>query len=193
MLKTPSLRDVTDILPGAGRSDVTPLQVSQLPPQLRDLLAADYGLLVLFCVFVLEGAMLLYVVPSELVVPGALVLLGSSVTTVVAVVAVAVAGATVGQFLLFTLAKRAGRERLLTSRWFRVSDDSLARFEGWFDRWGPVVVPVSNTLLFTRGMVTVPAGLAGMDDRRFVLLSALGTLSFESILAVLYLWFGTVL
>lgn len=175
------------------RPVLSPLQVSQLPDALRDLLAADCGLLVLFGVFVLEGAMLLYVVPSELVVPGALALLGGSVETAILVVGVAVAGATVGQFALFTVAKRAGRERLLRSRWFRISDDALDRFEGWFDRWGPVVVPVSNTLLFTRGMVTVPAGLAGMDDRRFVLLSALGTLSFESILAALYLWFGTVL
>jgi membrane protein DedA with SNARE-associated domain len=174
-------------------SVLSPLQVSQLPGTLRELLAADYGLLVLFGVFVLEGAMLLYVVPSELVVPGALVLLGGSIRTAILVIAVAVAGATVGQYALFTLAKRAGRERLLRSRWFRVSDDALERFEGWFDRWGPVIVPVSNTLLFTRGMVTVPAGLAGMDDRRFVLLSALGTLSFESILAGLYLWSGTVL
>jgi len=172
---------------------LSPLQVSQLPTTLRDLLAADYGLLVLLGVFVLEGAMLLYVVPSELVVPGALALLGGTLTNAVLIVAVAVVGATIGQYALFTVAKRAGRERLLQSRWFRVSDDALERFEGWFDRWGPVIVPVSNTLLFTRGMVTVPAGLAGMDDRRFVLLSALGTLSFESILAGLYLWFGTVL
>jgi membrane protein DedA with SNARE-associated domain len=169
-----------------------PLAVG-LPASLRDLLAADYGMLVLFGVFVLEGAMLLYVVPSELVVPGALALLGGSVADAAVVVAVAVAGATVGQYALFWVAKRVGRERLLRSRWFRVSDDALARFEGWFDRWGAVVVPVSNTLLFTRGMVTVPAGLAGMDDRRFVLLSAVGTLSFESILAALYLWFGTVI
>jgi membrane protein DedA with SNARE-associated domain len=169
-----------------------PLTVG-LPASLRDLLAADYGMLVLFGVFVLEGAMLLYVVPSELVVPGALALLGGSVADAAVVVAVAVAGATVGQYALFWVAKRVGRERLLRSRWFRVSDDALARFEGWFDRWGAVVVPVSNTLLFTRGMVTVPAGLAGMDDRRFVLLSAVGTLSFESILAALYLWFGTVI
>lgn len=180
--------------PRTGRTDVlTPLQVAQMPTALRDLLTADYGLLVLFCVFVLEGAMLLYVVPSELVVPGALALLGGSIPMAVTVVVVAVAGATVGQVLLFTLAKRVGRERLLESRWFRVSDENLARFEGWFDRWGPVVVPVSNTLLFTRGMITVPAGLAEMGDRRFALLSALGSLSFQSILAALYLWFGTVL
>ena len=169
------------------------LQIAQLPDGLRDLLATDYGLLILLGVFVLEGAMLLYVVPSELVVPGALALLGGSLADAVAVVAVAVVGATIGQYALFSLSKRVGRDRLLRSRWFRVSDDALARLEGWFDRWGPVVVPVTNTLLFTRGMVTVPAGLADMDDRRFAALSALGTLSFQSILAGLYLWFGTVL
>jgi membrane protein DedA with SNARE-associated domain len=187
-------RSETDLFLRVGVGSVlSPLQIAQLPESLRSLLATDYGLLVLLGVFVLEGAMLLYIVPSELVVPGALALLGGSVRNAVLIVAVAVVGATIGQFLLFTVAKRLGRERLLQSRWFRVSDHALARFEGWFDRWGPVVVPVSNTLLFTRGMVTVPAGLAGMDDRRFLLLSALGTLSFEAILAGLYLWFGTVL
>jgi membrane protein DedA with SNARE-associated domain len=45
------------------------------------------------------------------------------------------------------------------------------------------VVPVSNSLLFTRGMLTVPAGFAEMRDREFVALSALGTLSFELIWA----------
>jgi membrane protein DedA with SNARE-associated domain len=181
------------ILDVTRRVVFVPLQIAQLPDGLRNLLATDYGLLVLLGVFVLEGAMLLYVVPSELVVPGALALLGGSAGTAVTVVAVAVVGATVGQYALFSLAKRVGRERFLRSRWFRVSDDALARFENWFDRWGPVVVPVSNTLLFTRGMVTVPAGLADMGDRQFVLLSALGTLSFQSILAGLYLWFDTVL
>ncbi|MFB6108126.1 MAG: DedA family protein [Haloplanus sp.] len=178
---------------GDARSHVTPLQLAQFPDTLRALLSSRYAVVVLFFVFVLEGAMLLYVVPSELVVPGALALLGGSVGRAVVVVGVAVAGATVGQFVLFTVAKRAGRERVLRSRWVRVSDDTLDRFQGWFERWGPMVVPVSNTLLFTRGMLTVPAGLAGMDDRRFLLLSALGTLSFESILAALYLLSGRVL
>jgi membrane protein DedA with SNARE-associated domain len=45
-------------------------------------------------------------------------------------------------------------------------------------------VPISNTLLFVRGLATVPAGLAGMRLRRFALLSALGTLTFEVILAL---------
>ncbi|MGM0592216.1 MAG: DedA family protein [Halobacteriota archaeon] len=170
-----------------------PLQFGQLPPELRDLFTSEYALLVLLFVFVLEGAMLMYFMPSELVVPAALFLIGDSLSTTLAIVGVAVVGATIGQYALFKVAQRGGREYLLEKRWFRVSERRLDRFDGWFARWGPLVVPASNTLLFTRGMLTVPAGLAEMDDRRFVLLSALGTLSFETILAALYLGFDYLL
>jgi membrane protein DedA with SNARE-associated domain len=163
------------------------LQLEQMPPSVEQWLTSELALLVLFGIFVLEGAMLMYFMPSEAIVPGAILLLGREPATVATVVGVAVVGATVGQFALFLVAKRGGRERLLGWRWFRVSEERLERFDGWFDRWGPVVIPVSNTLLFTRGMLTVPAGFAEMDGRRFVALSAVGTLSFECILAALTL------
>ena len=110
--------------------------------------------------------------------------------TVAAVIGVAVVGATVGQFALFTVAKRAGRDYLLAQSWFRISESRLERFDAWFARWGPLAVPVSNALLFTRGMLTVPAGLAEMDDRTFVVLSALGTLLFQTWLAAVALYLG---
>ena len=151
-------------------------------------LLAEYGYFALFAVFVLEGAMLLYFAPSESLVPLAIVSpLAGSPPEYALVIAVAVAGATTGQFLLFTAAKRMGRDLLLGSRWVRIPAETVERFDGWFNRWGPVVVPVSNTLLFTRGMFTVPAGLAGMGDARFVAYSALGTLVFETALAAITL------
>ena len=146
-----------------------------------------YGLYALFGLMILEGAMLMYVMPSEAIVPAAVALVARSPTDVVVVVLVAVAGATVGQLLLFGLAKRAGRQYLLGRRWFRLSDAQLDRFDGWFRRWGPLAVPASNALLFTRGMLTVPAGLARMGGWRFLALSALGTLLFQSWLSVLAL------
>ena len=167
---------------------LSPLQIDAMPPWLESLLASEYALVVLFAVFVLEGAMLMYFMPSELIVPGSLILFGHSVETVVAILAVAVLGATVGQTALFVVAQRGGREWLLQKPWFRVSEERLDRFDGWFDRWGQLVVPVSNSLLFTRGMLTVPAGLAEMDVRRFAVLSAVGTLVFESALAALYVF-----
>lgn len=146
-----------------------------------------YGLAALFAVLILEGAMLLYFAPSEALVPAGIALLAGSGTEVAVVILVAVAGATVGQFALFTLAKRGGREYLLERPWFRVGEDRLDRFDRWFDRWGPLVVPASNALLFTRGMLTVPAGLAEMDDWQFVVLSALGSLAFQTWLALVAL------
>jgi membrane protein DedA with SNARE-associated domain len=147
-----------------------------------------YGLVALFFVFILEGAMLLYFAPSEALVPAAVAVLartagGYELPVVVAILAVAVAGATLGQTCLFLLAKRGGREWLLARPWFRVDEDRLDRFGHMFDRFGVLALPLSNTLLFTRGMLTVPAGVAGMSTRRFVALSALGTLSFEILLA----------
>jgi len=162
------------------------MQLAETSALARDLLA-EYGLLALLVIFVVEGAMLLYFAPSESLVPAAVVLLGSSLGDVALIVAVSVVGATVGQYALFLVAERAGREYLLEARWFRISEERLDRFDGWFERWGPLVVPTSNTLLFTRGMLTVPAGLAKMDGRRFVALSAAGTLVFESALAALTL------
>jgi membrane protein DedA with SNARE-associated domain len=103
------------------------------------------------------------------------------------IIATSVVGATIGQYLLFVLARRWGREWLLARPWFRLSEDRLEEFEVWLERLGLVAVPLSNTLLFTRGMLTVPAGLIEMDDWKFVAVSALGTLSFEVILAALTL------
>ncbi|MBV0925711.1 VTT domain-containing protein [Halomicroarcula limicola] len=151
-------------------------------------LLREYGLAALFFVFILEGAMLLYFAPSEALVPAAVAALaqttgGYDLPAIAAILGVAVLGATVGQTALFLLTKRGGREWLLSKPWFRVSEDQLDRFGRLFDRFGVLAVPLSNTLLFTRGMLTVPAGVAGMSTRRFVALSALGTLSFEILLA----------
>ncbi len=151
----------------------------------------EYGLLALVCIFILEGAMLLYFAPSEALVPAAIGLLattdgGYDWSIVAAIMLVAVAGATVGQTALFLLAKRGGREWLLEKPWFRIGESKLDRFDRWFERWGRPAVPVSNALLFTRGMLTVPAGVADVDVWEFAALSALGTLVFESWLALTF-------
>jgi membrane protein DedA with SNARE-associated domain len=156
-------------------------------------LVSQYGLVALFFVFVLEGAMLLYFAPSEALVPIGVAVLaktptGYDWTVVAALLGVAVVGATVGQTALFVLAKRGGREWLLQKPWFRIDESKLDRFDGWFHRWGPVAVPVSNALLFTRGMLTVPAGVAEMRTHRFALVSAAGTLLFELWLAAAWIY-----
>ncbi|ELY63935.1 DedA family protein [Natrinema versiforme] len=172
---------------------MVPLQLTETPPWLESLFTSEVGFAVLFGICVLEGAMLLRFMPSELVVPSALALIGSSVPTAASIVVLAVVGTTVGQLLLFGLVRRAGREYVLQKRWFPVTESRLERFDGWFDQWGAVAVAASNTMLFVRGLLTVPAGLSEMDSRSFLVLSAVGSLSFQSILAGLYLLGGYLL
>lgn len=170
----------------------TPLQAEQTPEWLSSLFTSEVGYLVFFAICVLEGAMLLRFMPSELVVPSALLLMGSSLSTVVTIVALAVAGTTVGQVVLFYAVRRLGRGYLVESRWMPVTDERLDRFDDWFERWGRLIVPVSNSLLFVRGLFTFPAGLSEMRTSTFLVLSAVGSLTFQSILASVYLFAGEV-
>lgn len=170
-----------------------PLQLERVPPWLESLFASELAFAVLLGICILEGAMLLRFMPSELVVPSALALIGSSIPEAITIVAVAVVGTTIGQIVLFSLVRRAGREYVLQKRWFPVTESRLERFDGWFDRWGALAVVGSNTMLVVRGLLTVPAGLSEMDGRSFVVLSAAGSLSFQSILAALYLLGGHLL
>ncbi len=163
------------------------LQIEGTPPEIEALLTSEIALFVLFGIAVLEGVMMLRFMPSELVVPSALLLIGSSPSDVITIVLVVVIGTTVGQFVLFSLVREGGRNYVLQKSWFPIDESRLDRVDGWFERWGAIAVPVSNTMLFVRGLLTVPAGLSDMDSRLFVALSALGSLSFQSILAALYL------
>ena len=172
---------------------MVPLQLERMPSWLESLFTSEFAFAVLLGICILEGAMMLRFMPSELVVPSALALIGSSIPETVAIVAVAVVGTTIGQFLLFCLVRRAGREYVIQKRWFPLTESRLERFDGWFDRWGGLAVAGSNTMLVVRGLLTIPAGLSEMDGRTFVALSALGSLSFQSILAGLYLFGGYLL
>ena len=163
------------------------LQASYVPEWMDAWLTSEFGLLILLGLCLLEGTMMLRFMPSELVVPVALLLIGTSPPIVAAVVLIAVVGTTIGQAILFVLVRRGGRDYVLDKGWLPISEQRLDRFDAWFDRWGLLAVPLSNTMLFVRGLCTFPAGLSTMRLRTFVVLSALGSLSFQSILAALYL------
>ncbi|MFO7925948.1 MAG: DedA family protein [Halobacteriota archaeon] len=169
---------------------MVPLQIERIPSWTESFFTSEFAFAVLFGLCVLEGIMMLRFMPSELVVPSALALIGTSPAEVFAIVLIAVAGTTLGQFFLFTLVRRGGREYVLQKRWFPVTESRLDRLDDWFDRWGAVAVAGSNTMLFVRGLLTIPAGLSEMNRRSFVVLSAIGSLSFQSILAGLYLLGG---
>ena len=102
------------------------MSLEQVPPWLESLFASDLALAVFFGLAVLEGAMLLRFMPSELLVPSALFFIGSSIAEIATIVAIAVVGTTIGQAVLFVVVRRGGRNYVLERRWIPISDANYA-------------------------------------------------------------------
>lgn len=116
-------------------------------------------------------------IPSELVLPlaGSLVA-GGQLSFLIALVA-ATAGSVVGAWALYALGRFGGRPALLRlGPLLRLDHARLARMEAWFARRGDWVVLVGRLVPGLRAVVSVPAGMGGMPLRRFLLLTALGSL-----------------
>lgn len=143
----------------------------------------NYGLAAVFLVFVLEGAMLLYFMPSEAIIPGALLVLGQDPATVASVITLAVAGSTIGQLGLFLATRKYGKEFVLENRFFRLEEKWIQKLEHRFEKYGHLAIVATNTFLL-RGTMTIPAGLSQIKHTRFAIYSATGTLMYASLLTL---------
>lgn len=134
-----------------------------------------YGYLAVFLYMVLETSFLLHFVPSEVVVPFAAAALVHDPASFVLFVAVTTAGATLGSLLAYEGFGRYG-ERLVEryGRVVHVSERDLERGQRVFVTYGESSVFWGRLLPFLRALISIPAGFAGMDLRRFVVYSAAG-------------------
>lgn len=133
-------------------------------------LVAQYGLFFLLVVFVLEGALVGKLIPTRALFVAAVLAVGSD--GVVAVVAAAVVGATLGQVVLFGLVRYTATGPASLPGETGLDESRLGT---WFDRWGLSAVAVSNTLPIARGSLTVPAAMSETTPVRFSASSLAGT------------------
>lgn len=97
-------------------------------------------------------------------------------------------GSALGGAAWYVLARRLGSDRFgdwadKYGRWLTISSAEVKRGEAWFRRWGAMSVFVGRALPGVRGVICVPAGLAGMSAPRFLLWSTLGALVWTAFLA----------
>jgi len=140
-----------------------------------------YGYPAVFVYMVLETAFLVHLVPSEVVVPVAASQLVHDGPSFVLFVLDTTAGATVGSLLAYGLFGRYGGS--LLGRYGHAIHLSGSRVEwsrGLFLAYGESSVFWGRLLPFLRTLVSIPAGLAGMDLRRFVVYSAAGAAVFNT-------------
>ena len=97
----------------------------------------------------------------------------------VAVVIAGVAGNVLGALLGWAIGSFGGHALIERhGRWLHVTPARLGRAERWFDRFGPVAVPLGFATPLIRSFVAIPAGLFEWPLRRLVPLVALGSAVF---------------
>ncbi|QSG01423.1 DedA family protein [Natranaeroarchaeum sulfidigenes] len=137
-------------------------------------LVARYGVVVLFLVFVLEGALVGKVIPTRTLFVAVVVAMGTSLLDIVPVLAAAVLGATVGQSILFVLVRRREID-LAEIDLIPIDAGQVNRAEGWLDRWGSPAVAVTNVVPLARGSLIVPMALSDTSAYRFSAWSMAGS------------------
>ncbi len=131
-------------------------------------------------------------IPSEVVLPGAGYLAGLGELNIWTTLAFATLGSVVGAWMLYAVGGLVGDERL--GRWVAhvplVSDDDVARASDVFARhqrpavfWGRLVPGV-------RSLISIPAGAQRMPLWQFTLLTAAGSLVWNSVLLGAGWWLG---
>lgn len=122
-------------------------------------------------------------IPSEIVLPLAGFEASQGNLTVLWSILAATAGSVTGALILYAIGRYGGRAVVL--RWgrvLRVGPRDLDRTEAWFDRWGDWVVLGARVIPIARSVVSIPAGVACMRLGRFCLLTAIGSLAWNTLL-----------
>src|SRR3954449_587884 len=149
-------------------------------------LVADNGYLAVFLLMLLGSVCI--PIPSEVVMAfaGALCApafaasaLGSpeAALSVTWVIIWGIAGSMVGSWLAYALGAWGGRPAI--DRWGRyllLRPHEVDRAHAWFERRGEAVVFLGRLVPLIRAFVSLPAGVARMDLRRFTLFTLLGVI-----------------
>lgn len=141
----------------------------------------SYGYLAIFLIMTLEYSSL--PIPSEVVLPAVGVLAAKGVINIyIAYIVVffsALVGMSIDYFIAYFLEKEVVYKHLEK---FHISKESLESFDEWFKRNGSFAVFIGRLLPEVRGLISLPAGFAGMDKKKFFAYSLAGALIWNAAL-----------
>lgn len=160
------------------------MSLASLPDVLPYLLDffAEYGLVAMFILLVLDGAMLIPILPGEAVMIMAVTQYANDLGDLTLLVVVATAAAILGALILYAIARFGGRPLIEAHpRLFMMDRRRRETLESTFQKpFGQTLVALLRVIPLTRIVVSIPAGLARMGTVRYIVLSGLGMLAFHT-------------
>ncbi|CAL1241615.1 DedA family protein [Candidatus Methylocalor cossyra] len=129
-------------------------------------------------------------IPSELVMPPAGYLVQQGKMEMAWVILSGTLGSLVGAYANYFVARWLGRPLVIKyGRYVWITEHHFTRVESFFLRHGEVSTFIGRLLPVARHLISIPAGLAGMDRFRFTVYTTVGAALWVSVLT----WIGYVL
>jgi membrane protein DedA with SNARE-associated domain len=135
--------------------------------------------------------------PSEIVIPPAAYKAANGDLNIILVVISGTLGAVLGALFNYYFAKLLGNKLLMQfaktrlARMMMVTPSSIEKSERYFDKHGKISTLIGRLVPGIRHLISLPAGLAGMKLRDFILYTAIGSTSWNIILAMMGYFFYT--
>ncbi len=145
----------------------------------------DMGYPGIFILMAMESSVI--PIPSELVMPPAGYLAQQGQMNAFVAIFCGAAGSLVGAYVNYFAARHLGRPLVLKyGKYVWISEEKFARVESFFLRHGEISTFIGRLLPVVRHLISLPAGLSGMNHVRFSLYTLLGAGIWVSVLT----WIG---
>ncbi len=135
--------------------------------------------------------------PSEIVIPPAAWKAANGDLNIILVVVSGTVGAVCGALFNYYFAKLLGNRLLYSfaktrvARLLMVTPEAIQKSEQYFVKHGKISTLIGRLVPGIRHLISLPAGLAGMKLRDFILYTAIGAMSWNIILAMMGYFFYT--
>ncbi|MCL4311052.1 MAG: DedA family protein [Candidatus Thermoplasmatota archaeon] len=162
-----------------------------------EIIIIKMGLLGVFFLMLLEGMLL--PVPSEVVMTfsgylafyGLLDPFGSYFSIILLLLAGSI-GDLIGAWIAYWIGKYGGDPFILRyGKYFFLKSDTIDRTKIWFNKYGDISVFTTRFLPVLRTFISIPAGIATMDFKKFSLYTLTGDIMYNIVLIYLGILFGS--
>lgn len=115
--------------------------------------------------------------PSEVIMPLAGFVVYEGKMSLIGITIAGVMGNLVGSLIAYFIGLKGGRPFLEKyGKYVFISHNKLEMAHSWFDKYGHEAVLISRCLPIIRTFISLPAGIAEMDLKKFIIYTLLGSI-----------------
>lgn len=130
-------------------------------------------------------------IPSEIILTFSGFMTIHTKLNIILVIISATIGSVIGAFILYKIGNILNKERLekliksKVGKVLRLKKKDIEKADYWFDTKGSITVFFCRFIPIVRSLISIPAGMSSMPIKKFLILTTLGTLIWNTVLVIL--------